>query len=81
MNDPKDLKPEAADDRESEINELNQAGDAAEAEIEYREEDLVLDERAMREDLTQGMDTGTHDFIHRGANWPPSYRNLRKKAN
>ena len=63
-----------AEDRKSEIAE------ELEAEIEYREEDLLLDERATREDLTQGMDTGTHDFTHRGVNWPPSYRIRSKKG-
>jgi len=50
------------------------AADELEAEIEYREEDQGAEERATLEDLNQGFDTGTHDFIHRGANWPPSYR-------
>jgi hypothetical protein len=57
-----------AGDRKSEVAE------EMEAEIEYREEDYELDERAMREDLNQGINTGTHDFTHRGVNWPPSYR-------
>jgi hypothetical protein len=55
-------------DRKSEIAEQ------MEAEIEYREDGYLDDERAKREDLNQGIDTGTHDFIHRGVNWPPSYR-------
>lgn len=58
----------AAEDRKSEIAE------EMEAEIEYRESNYQADERAKREDLNQGIDTGTHDFTHRGVNWPPSYR-------
>lgn len=61
-----------AEDRKSD------AAEELEAQIEYREKDYVLTERATREDLTQGFSTGTHDFTHRGVNWPPSYR-LRKK--
>jgi hypothetical protein len=55
-------------DRKSEIAE------EMEAQIEYREEDYEGEERARWEDLNQGIDTGTHDFTHRGVNWPPSYR-------
>ncbi len=56
------------DDRKSQIaNEM-------EAQIDYREDTYVGDERARREDLNQGMSTGTHDFVHLGVNWPPSYR-------
>ena len=62
-----------ADDRKSQIaNEM-------EAEIDYREDTYAGDERARREDLNQGMNTGTHDFVHRGVNWPPSYR-IRGKS-
>jgi hypothetical protein len=63
----------AAEERKSEIAE------EMEAEMEYREEARLGDERAKREDLNQGMDTGTHDFTHRGVNWPASYR-IRRKA-
>jgi hypothetical protein len=45
-----------------------------ESEAEVRDESRAADDRAEREDLTQGMDTGTHDSIHRGVNWGPSYR-------
>jgi phage host-nuclease inhibitor protein Gam len=56
------------EDRKSEIAE------EMEADIEYREDSYLDNERARREDLNQGMNTGTHDFTHRGVNWPPSYR-------
>jgi hypothetical protein len=56
------------EDRKSEIAE------EMEADIEYREDSYLDDERTRREDLNQGMNTGTHDFTHRGVNWPPSYR-------
>jgi hypothetical protein len=57
-----------SEDRKSEIAE------EMEAEIEYREETYLQDERAKREDLNQGISIGTHDVTHRGVNWPPSYR-------
>ena len=50
------------------------AADELEAEIEYREEGQVAEDRATLEDLNQGFDTGTHDSVRRGVNWPPSYR-------
>jgi hypothetical protein len=56
------------EDRKSEIAE------EMEADIEYREDDYQVEERERQEDLNQGMSTGTHDFTHRGVNWPPSYR-------
>lgn len=58
----------------------DKAADELEAEIEQRDETRVQDDRAEREDLNQGMDTGTHDSIHRGVNWGPSYR-VRPKTN
>lgn len=57
-----------AENRKSEIAE------EMEADIEYREDGYLDDERSRREDLNQGINTGTHDFTHRGVNWPPSYR-------
>jgi hypothetical protein len=57
-----------AEDRKSEI------AQEMEADIEYREDAYLQDERARQEDLNQGINTGTHDFTHRGVNWPPSYR-------
>ena len=45
-----------------------------ESEAEERDEARAEDDRAEGEDLNQGMDTGTHDSIHRGVNWGPSYR-------
>ncbi len=45
-----------------------------ESEAEVRDEARAQDDRSEREDLNQGMDTGTHDSIHRGVNWGPSYR-------
>ena len=63
-----------AEQRKSEIAE------EMEAQIEYREETHRVDERARREDLNQGLETGTHDFTHRGVNWPPSYRIRRARS-
>ena len=52
----------------------SKAADELEAELEFREEDEAAEERARQETLNQGSETGTTDFVHRGANWPPSYR-------
>ena len=52
----------------------NKAADELEAEIEDREDSDEAGDRAVLEDLNQGMDTGTHDSIRRGVNWPASYR-------
>ena len=56
------------DDRKSE------AADEMESELEERDEARVQDDRAEREDLNQGMNTGTHDSTRRGVKWGPSYR-------
>ena len=49
----------------------NEAAEELESEKKERDETRALDDRAEREDLNQGMDTGTHDSIHRGVNWAP----------
>lgn len=66
-NDEKDKDQEAIDRENRTANEF-------EAEIEDREADDAATDRATREDLNQGFDTGTHDSIRRGVNWPASYR-------
>jgi hypothetical protein len=60
--------------------ELESIAEEIESEMEERDETRLEDERAEREDLNQGMATGTHDSTHRGVNWPPSYRIRRKAA-
>jgi hypothetical protein len=60
MGDTNERKSEVADDMES--------------EMEERDDARVQDDRAEREDLNQGMDTGTHDSTHRGVKWGPSYK-------
>jgi hypothetical protein len=52
----------------------NKAANELEAEIEFREEDQVVQDRAVQGDLNQGFDTGTTDSVRYGANWPASYR-------
>lgn len=52
----------------------SEAVEEMEAEIKYREDGYLDEERARRDDLNQGINTGTHAFSHRGVNWPPSYR-------
>ncbi len=58
----------------------NDAADQMESEMKERDDARALNDRAEREDLTQGMDTGTHDSIHRGVNWGPAFR-VRPKTN
>lgn len=36
-------------------------------------------ERDQAEDLNQRIQAGTHDSERTGVNWPPSYRNLKKR--
>ena len=43
-------------------------------EMEQREGGRQTIERIERQDLNQGMDTGTNSSIHRGVNWGASYR-------
>jgi hypothetical protein len=52
----------------------NKAAEELEAEIEFREEDQVVQDRSVQGDLNQGFDTGTTDSVRYGANWPASYR-------
>jgi hypothetical protein len=61
------------DERKSKI------ADQMEQEMEDRDDERVQEDRAERENLNQGMDTGTHDSIHRGVKWGPSYR-VRHKS-
>jgi hypothetical protein len=58
----------------------NDAANQLESEAEARDEARALDDRAEREDLNQGMDTGTHDSIHRGVNWAPEF-SVRPRTN
>lgn len=51
----------------------SEIADDMEAEMEVRDESRALGERSQRQDLTQGMDTGTHDSIHRGVDWAPEF--------
>jgi hypothetical protein len=53
--------------KESEIAE------SMEADMETRDDNRLTGERSQRQDVTQGMDTGTHDSIHRGVNWRPEF--------
>lgn len=47
--------------------------------LDDREEGRQEDDRIEQEDLNQGMDTGTHDSIHRGVRWGSADR-LRKST-
>jgi len=58
----------------------NDAANQLESEMEQRDQERALNDRAQREDLNQGMDTGTHDSIHRGVNWAPEF-SVRPRPN
>jgi hypothetical protein len=53
--------------KESEI------ADNMEAEMEARDESRLVAERSEQQNLTQGMDTGTQDSVHRGVDWRPAF--------
>jgi hypothetical protein len=58
----------------------NEAANQLESEMKERDDARTVDDRAEREDLNQGMDTGTHDSIHRGVNWAPEF-SIRPRTN
>lgn len=70
----KEITMGATDERKTKV------ADEMESEMEARDDNRVQDERAEREDVNQGMETGTHDSIHRGVKWGPAYRLRRKTA-
>ena len=45
-----------------------------ESGVEDREQIRRSDEQAERQDLNQGMSTGTHDTQRHGVNWGASYK-------
>ena len=57
-----------------------EAADTMESEMEDRDENRRQDERAERQDLNQGMETGTHDSARFGVKWGRSYRVPRKRG-
>jgi hypothetical protein len=59
----------------------SEAADIMESDMEDRDKARSDDDRSERQDLTQGMDTGTHDSTRGGVNWGRSYRNLGKAKN
>lgn len=65
--------PEKKEDRES------RTADEMESEMEDREEARREKERDDQQDLMQSVQLGTHDSEKLGVNWPPSYRNLKKR--
>jgi hypothetical protein len=51
-----------------------------EFKMEEREQTRREEERGEWEDLNQSLQTGTHDAVHQGIKWGPSYRTRRKQA-
>ena len=49
-------------------------------EMGQREDFRRTNEENQRQDLNQGMATGTHSLAHRGIHWGPSYRMKSKIA-
>ncbi len=60
-------------DEETPKSKESEIADDLEAEMDVRDENRLVSERAQRQDLTQGMDTGTHDSVHRGVDWGPEF--------
>jgi|GEM_PF-2972658 len=48
--------------------------------MEEREQARREDEKDEWENVNQNIQTGTHDAMHSGINWGPSYRIRRKKV-
>ena len=61
--------------------ELDRTAEALEALAGQRDESRIEAERNEREDLNQGMQTGTHDALHTGIKWGSSYRIKESSAN
>lgn len=68
-----DEKPKASDSEATEKLNASEIADSMEAEMETRDESRLVGERSERQNLTQGMDTGTTDSIHRGVDWKPEF--------
>jgi hypothetical protein len=64
-------KPKAPDAPEEVT--ASDVADNMEADAEVRDESRLTSERSQRQNLTQGMDTGTQDSIHRGVDWRPEF--------
>ena len=54
--------------------ELDKTAEDLESQADQRDQERSVAERDEQEDLNQGMQTGTHDAVHRGINWGSSYR-------
>jgi hypothetical protein len=68
-----DEKPKASESEATERVTASEIADNLEAEAESHDESRSVGDRSQRQDLTQGMDTGTHDSVHRGVNWKPEF--------
>ncbi|HVB85362.1 MAG TPA: hypothetical protein VNK23_01685 [Candidatus Dormibacteraeota bacterium] len=66
----KQPKEEIRTTEQAEEHNLNQA---LKAEEENQVEGRRTADRNVRQDLNQGMQTGTHDSIRTGINWGPAY--------
>jgi len=51
-----------------------EVGKDMESELDIKNDERRDDDRAVQEDLNQGMETGTHETARTGINWGPSYR-------
>jgi hypothetical protein len=58
----------------------SKAAEDMEAAMEVRDETRREAERTTLKELNQGMGLGSHEAVHRGVNWGPSYRTKRKKG-
>lgn len=67
-------------DKDKERKQQEEA-DELESTMEVRDEARIETEHEEQEDLIQGMQTGTHDALHPGIKWGPSYRVKKAAAN
>lgn len=59
----------------------SEEADELEAVMEERKAANLEAERDEKEDLNQGMQTGTHDALHLGIKWGSSYRIKKTSGN
>jgi hypothetical protein len=78
MSDAEESKSKEAEESKAMDQESNIANEI-ESEMEGRDEDRRVSDRAEREDLNQGMETGTHDSTRSGVKWGSSYT-IKSKA-
>lgn len=67
MDTKNEQNPEAAEELESQAGQIRW-------QMEQQQRDRLQAEQDQQQDLTQGMETGTHEARIHGIKWGPSYR-------